>query len=100
MKIGKDLKKIIRQLLSVFHILKKKLYLAYISKINSNFEKKKILLMIPNVDKEGWNYLAVKNYLHYYMVNRLHSFKTEKKLKYHEEVCKNRDFCGIVVPSQ
>ena len=56
--------------------------------------------MIPNVDKEGWNYLAVKNYLHYYMVNRLHSFKTEKKLKYHEEVCKNRDFCGIVVPSQ
>ena len=23
--------------------------------------------MIPNEEKEGWHYLAVKNYLHYYM---------------------------------
>ena len=23
--------------------------------------------MIPNKEKEGWHYLAVKNYLHYYL---------------------------------
>ena len=25
-----------------------------------------------------------------------HSFRTENKLKCHENVCKNEDFCGIV----
>ena len=29
-----------------------------------------------------------------------HSFRTENKLKCHENVCKNEDFCGIVWPSQ
>ena len=38
---------------------------AHISKINSNGEKQIIILMIPNKEKEGWHYLAVKNYLHY-----------------------------------
>ena len=30
----------------------------------------------------------------------IHSFRTENKLKSHENVCKNKDFCGIVIPSQ
>ena len=38
---------------------------AYTSKINSNFEKQIIQLMIPTKEKEDWHYLAVKNYLHY-----------------------------------
>ena len=42
-----------------------KIYPAYISKINSNFEKQIILLMIPNEEKEDWHYLALKNYPHY-----------------------------------
>ena len=33
---------------------------TYISKINSNCEKQIILLMIPNIQKYGWHYLAVK----------------------------------------
>ena len=33
---------------------------AYISKNNSNCEKKKILLIIPDEEKEGWHYIAVK----------------------------------------
>ena len=36
----------------------------------------------------------------FYCLNCLHSFRTENKLKYHEKVCNNKDFCGIVVPSQ
>ena len=39
------------------------LYLAYISKHNSNKEKQFILSMIPN--REEWHYLPIKNY-HYY----------------------------------
>ena len=35
-----------------------------------------------------------------YSLNCLHSFRTENKLKSHEKVCKNKDFCGIVMPSE
>ena len=49
----------------------------YISKINSNYEKQIILLIIPNQKQESWNYLAI------------HSFGTKYKLKSHEKVCKN-----------
>ena len=42
---------------------KKKIYPAYVSKHNSNREKRVILLMIAN--REGWCYLAVKKFQHY-----------------------------------
>ena len=29
-----------------------------------------------------------------------HSFRTENKLKYYEKVCKNKDICGISMPSE
>ena len=28
----------------------------------------------------------------------LDSFRTENKLKSHKKVCRNKDFCGIVLP--
>ena len=34
--------------LNILHIKKEKIYLAYVSKNNSNREKQVILLMIPN----------------------------------------------------
>ena len=33
---------------------------AYISNYNLSQEKQMILLMIPNAEKEGWHYIAVK----------------------------------------
>ena len=33
-------------------------------------------------------------------MNCLHSFKTENKLKSHKKACKNKDFCGNVMPSE
>ena len=33
-------------------------------------------------------------------MNCLHSFGTENKLKSHEKICKNKDFCGTVMPSE
>ena len=36
----------------------------------------------------------------FYYLNCLHSFRTENKLKSHENVCKNKDFCGIAMSSE
>ena len=61
--------------------------------------------MIPN--GKCWHYLAVtklpvlirgitsKNNSDFYCLNFLHSFRTKFNLKFHEKVCKNKDFCGI-----
>ena len=54
--------------LDIFYTKEKEIYPAYISKINSNSEKQTILLMIPNEEKEGWHYLAVKKTL--YIIKR------------------------------
>ena len=64
---GKHLGKITQQLLLISYILKKQkqIYPAHISKHNLTREKQIIPLMILNKEKEGWNYLAVKKYLHY-----------------------------------
>ena len=89
--------------------------------------------MIPNEEKEvrkgksegRRHYLAIKKLSallgritskkgDFYCLNCLHSFRTENKLKYHENVlcktkdfcglckvlCKNKDFCGYVMPSE
>ena len=68
--------------------------------------------MIPNEGKEDWHYLAVKKFSallrgitskydgDFYCLNCLYSLGTENKMKYHEKACKNKDFCGIVMPSE
>ena len=98
--------------LNILYIKEKEKCPPYISKNNSNYERQTILLMIPNKEKEGWHHLAAKklfallggltsNYNgNFYCLNCLHSFRTENKLKSHEKICKNKDFCGIVMPSK
>ena len=73
-------------------------------------EKQVILLMIPN--REGWHYFAVKNisallrgitskyHGDYYCLDCLHSFATEKKLESHKNVCENKEFSYIIMPSE
>ena len=41
-----------------------------------------------------------KHHGDFYYLNCFHSFRTENKLKSHQKVCKNKDFCGIVKPSE
>ena len=65
------------------------MYPAYISKHNSTHEKQIILFIIPNEEKKGWHYLAIKIFpalLHritsknkgdFHFLNCLHSFRTE-----------------------
>ena len=62
---------------------------------------------INNCNWEGINYSSVlvrgitsKYDGDFYCLNCLHSSKIDIKLKSHEKLCKNEDFCGIVIPSQ
>ena len=93
----------------------KKIYIypASVSKHNSNRAKKVIILMISNWEKrkaksdrheakykgqEQWNYLAVKKKKSA-LLKRIYSFRT-KKLESHKEVCENKDFCYVIIPSE
>ena len=46
--------------LNILYTKEKEIHPAYILKRNSTREKTMILLMIPNEEKEGWHYVAVK----------------------------------------
>ena len=48
----------------------------------------------------GITLLHGKNKIESYCLNCLHSFRTENKFQSHEKVSKNKDFCGIVMPSE
>ena len=77
---------------------------------NSQRETQVILLMIT--DGEKWHYLAVKklsvllwgitsnNVGDIYCLNCLYLFRTENKLKKHENVCKNHDCCYKEIPKE
>ena len=97
--------------LNILYAKKQKIYPAYVSKYNSSHEKQVILLMNSNGEKQ-WHYIAVKklsallrgitskHHGGFYYLKCLHSCTTEKKLKSHKKVCKNKNFCNIMMPSE
>ena len=36
----------------------------------------------------------------YYCFNCFHSFRTENKLKEHESICENHDYCRVLMPEK
>ena len=58
----------------------------------------------------NWYYFAIKNISgllrgitsnhngDFYCLNCLHSYRTKSKLKKHEKICKNHDFCHLKMP--
>ena len=80
------------------------------SKHNSNRKDQVILLGIT--DDEKWHYLVVKklsvllkgitsnNSGYFYCLNCFHSFRTKNKLKKHENVRKDHDYCYIEMPNE
>ena len=87
-----------------------KIRLAYKSKHNFKRENQVILLMIT--DGEKWHYLAVKslsrllrgmtlNHVEdFYCLNCFHSYSTENKLKKHEKVFNDPDYCYVEMPNE
>ena len=60
----------------------------------------------------NWQYLAIKSISgllrgvtsnhngDYYCLNCFRSYTTEKKLRKHEKVCENHDFCHLKMPDE
>ena len=79
---------------------------AYISKHNDKRNNQVNLLMITD-GTTNWHYLAIKKISgllrgitsnhngDFYCLNCLHSYRTKSKLKKHEKICKNNDFCNL-----
>ena len=88
------------------------MYPAYISKHNStrdktnnsfNDSKRRNRRMVLSCSKNLSPLLQGITSKHnddFYYLDCLHSFRIENKLKPHEKVCKIKDFCGIVMPSE
>ena len=82
---------------------------AYISKYNNERKNQVNLLMITD-GTNNWHYLAIKNISgllrgitsnhngDFYCLNCLHSYRTKNKLKKHEKICKDHDFCHLEMP--
>ena len=84
---------------------------AYTSKYNHKRKKQVILLMVTDKNNK-WHYLAVKklpvlfrgtisnHHGDFYCLNCFHSYTTLSKLKKHERVCNNHDYCHIVMTKE
>ena len=67
--------------------------------------------MITN-GTSNWHYLAVKSISgllrritsnhndDFYCLNCFHSYTTMNKLKKHEKICRNHDFCHVKIPKE
>ena len=44
--------------------------------------------------------ITSKHHGDFYCLNGLYSFATEKKLELHKNVCENKDFCNVIMPSE
>ena len=83
--------------------------LAYKSKHNFKRENQVILLMIT--DGKKWHYLVVKRLSSllkgitsnqdgdFYCLNYIHSYGTKNKLKSHEKVFNDHDYCYLEMPN-
>ena len=90
---------------------KKEIEIVYKSKYNYKRKNQVILLMITDNNKR-WHYLAVKSltalyrgitsnrYGDFCCLNCFHSYRTLNKLKRHERVCNNHDYCRIDMPKE
>lgn len=77
---------------------------------NRTREKQVHLLMIT--DKHKWHYVTIKsisdlfrditgkNNGDYYCLNCFHWYRTEDKLKEHELICTNHDYCNLISPDE
>ena len=90
---------------------KKEIEVAYTLKYNYKCKKQVILLMITD-NGNRWHFLAVKSlpallrgitsnrHGDFYCLNCFHSYTTHNKLKKHERVCNNHDYCRVDMPKE
>ena len=88
----------------------KQIRTGYKSKCNHRRKNQVNLLMIT--DGKKWNYLALRSLQalfrgmssnhngEFYCLNCCHSYRTENRLKKHEKVFKNHDYCYVEMPKE
>ena len=98
--------------LSILFVLynTEKIRLAY--KSTHNFMRKNQVNLLVITDGKRWHYLAVKSLpallrritlnhdRDFYCLNRFHSYSTKNKLKRHERVCNDHDYCYVEMPNE
>ena len=98
--------------LSILFVLynTEKIRLAY--KSTHNFMRKNQVNLLVITDGKRWHYLAVKSLpallrritlnhdIDFYCLNRFHSYSTKNKLKRHERVCNDHDYCYVEMPNE
>ena len=84
---------------------------AYISKHNTERDTQVNILMITD-GTDSWHYLAVKSISgllkgiasnhngDFYCLSCFHSYTTEKKLRKHERICNDHEFCHLKMPDE
>ena len=109
-KFEQNNKEIALSILFVLHN-NKKTEPAYTPKYNYKRKKQIMLLMITD-DGNRWHYLAVKSlpallsgitsnhHGDLYCLNYFHSYTTHNKLKKHERVFNNHDYCHVDMPKE
>ena len=109
-KFEQNNKEITLNILFVLHN-KKEICHAYISPYNHK-DKNQVILLIITDDDERWHYLSViilsallrgissSNNGDFYCLNWFYSYCTLNKLKKHERVCNNRDYCHVDMPEE
>ena len=90
---------------------RKEIEITYKSKYNYKRKKQVVLLMITD-NNNRWHYFAVKSlpalfreitsthYENFYCLNCFHSYRSINKLKKHERICNNHNYCRIDMPKQ
>ena len=91
--------------------IKKEIEPSYTWKYNYKRKKQVILLMITD-DNNRWHYLAVKrlpillrritsnHHRDFYCLTYFYPHKILNKLKKHERVCNNHDYCRVDMPNE
>ena len=87
-----------------------KIRLAY--KWKYNFKRENQVPLLNITDDKNWHYLAVKSLSalfrgitsndvgEFFCLNCFHSYSTKEKLKKHEEVCHDHDYCYVEMPDK
>ena len=84
---------------------------AYPPKKHNNKHKNQVILLMIT-DRKKWHYLAAKSLSallrgkisnhngDFYCLNCFHSYSAENKLKKHEKVCNDHDYCYVEMPDE
>ena len=86
--------------------------IRHVYKLKYNFKRKNQVILLMITDGKEWHYLAVKSLSAllrgiasnhkegFCCLNCFHSYRAKNKLKKHERVCNDHDYCYVEMPNK